>query len=299
MRSHDDSTEVGPAPPGFTPEQWDDFDRDGYLVLPEVLDEHEIEELVDAAHEVAGADPKYRADRYYGIEAIVERHPAFADLIAHPRHVGYAYDVYGEQLRLHMSQLFLRPPGGAVSEWHTDGARMVPYRTYAPRLPLAIKVGYWLTEVSPGMGCLMVIPGSHRTEMIDTYTTHDPRADEVPIAVRRGTITVMHHALWHRVEPNTSDVVRENVYVAYSPSWLQAADRVVTDPDWAASLPRAARIVMRAYQSPYEYAKPGADDVPLFLARADEPSEAGAGGRLVPDHLARHRLPVERFLDHD
>jgi hypothetical protein len=288
--------DVPVAPPGFTAEQWRDFDRDGYLVLPERFDD-DVAELLDAAYAVARADEKYRPDKYYGAEPLVDRHPAFERVIAHPRHVGYAYDLYGEQLRLHTSQLFLRPPGGAVSEWHFDGARLVPYRVYSPRLPLTIKIGYWLTDVTePGAGCLVVIPGSHRRDVLDAYTSHESVPGEVRVTLRRGSVTVMHHALWHRVEPNTSDVVRANFYLGYGPSWVHASDRVAADPEWAATLPRAERIVMRAYRSPYEFAKPPAADVPLFLPRAGDPGVASSR-RSVPQHLARHRLPIERFLD--
>lgn len=295
-RTHDGVATV--APPGFGAEQWAEFDRDGYVVLPDRFDDDVADALLDAAHEVAGADPKYDDGRYYGAEPIVERHAAFADLIAHERHVGYAYDLYGEQLRLHTSQLFLRPPGGAVSEWHFDGARLVPYRAYSPALPLTIKIGYWLTDVTDaGMGSLVVIPGSHRWDTMDAYTSHESVPGEVPVTVRRGTITVMHHALWHRVEPNASDVVRANIYLGYGPSWVHASDRIVADPEWAATLPRAARIVVRAYRSPYAFAKPPADDVPLFLPRDEDPAPLTSEG--VPEHLARHRLPIERFLTAD
>jgi hypothetical protein len=288
---------VDRAPPGFTAEQWRDFDRDGFLVLPDVFSDDAAEALLNAAYHVARADPKYDGEKYYGTEAVVERHVAFADLIAHPRHVGYAYDLYGEQLRLHTSQLFLRPPGGAVSEWHIDGARLVPYRAYSPRLPLTIKIGYWLTDVTEAaMGCLVVIPGSQRWDMIDAYTQHQAVPGEIRVTLRRGTVTVMHHALWHRVEPNSSDTVRANIYLAYGPSWVHASDRIVADRDWAAALPRTARIIMRAYGTPYEFAKPPPADVPLFLPRDDD-ARAVPGPDHVPSHLAPHPLPVERFLD--
>jgi hypothetical protein len=165
-------------------------------------------------------------------------------------------------------------------------------------LPLTIKVGYWLTDVTEvGMGCLVVIPGSHRRDMIDAYTTHDDVPGEVRVTLRRGSITVMHHALWHRVEPNTSDVVRANFYLGYGPSWLHASDRIVADPEWAATLPRAARIVMRAYENPYDFAKPPPEDVPLFLARADDPPGVSPRADRAPSHLARRPLPIERFVD--
>ena len=73
---------------------------------------------------------------------------AFAALVDHPRHVGYAYDLFGELLKLHQSQFFIRPPGGErYNIWHPDGARAVPYGTFSPELPLQIKIGFWLTDL--------------------------------------------------------------------------------------------------------------------------------------------------------
>ena len=74
------------------------------------------------------------------MENIVERDPVFTDLIDHERHVGYAYDLFGELLKLHQSQFFLRPPGGKqYNQWHPDGARALPYGVFSPELPLQIK----------------------------------------------------------------------------------------------------------------------------------------------------------------
>jgi hypothetical protein len=33
----------------------------------------------------------------------------FTELIDHPRHIGFAYDMFGELLKLHISQFFVRP----------------------------------------------------------------------------------------------------------------------------------------------------------------------------------------------
>src|SRR5262249_29661349 len=135
-------------------------------------------------------------------------------------------------------------------------------------------------------------------ERLDAYLTHDDVPGEARVLLRRGSLTLMHHALWHRVERNSSDVTRCNLYLGYSPSWLHASDRVTTDAAWAATLPRTARIVMRPYEDPYDFAKPPAADVPLFLPRAEDPPRPvlRSPEGTVPDDLARQPLPVERFL---
>jgi len=141
----------------------------------------------------------------------------FTDLIDNERHVGYAYDLFGELLKLHQSQFFLRPPGGKqYNQWHPDGARALPYGVFSPKLPLQIKIGYWLTDLPrEKMGNLVVLPGSHRHQYMDGYDTHKSIPGEKVVCPRKGTMTVMHSSIWHRVEPNESEVVRYNIFVAY------------------------------------------------------------------------------------
>ncbi len=66
------------APPGFTPEQWSTFLEDGIV--------------------------------------IVEHDPVLTDLIDHDRHIGYAYDIYGELLKIHQSQLLLAYASGKTQQ---------------------------------------------------------------------------------------------------------------------------------------------------------------------------------------
>jgi hypothetical protein len=283
------------APPGFTPEQRDFFDREGYLILPERLTDDEIDRYVEAIDRHAAADPKYDPSRFYAIENIVELDPIFAELIDHPRHVGYAYDFYGELLKLHLSQFFLRPHGGQHNQWHPDGARAVPYQVFAPDLPCQIKVGYWLTDVPrPGMGNIVMRPRSQRQQYFEYYDTHESVPDELVLCVPRGTITLMNCNVWHRVEPNESDVVRKNFFLAYCPSWIVAADRLINDETWLQTLNREQRIIMRSYRYAYDHTKPPAADFPLFLDR-DTGLDHDSGK--YPDRISLGRR--KRMLAHE
>jgi hypothetical protein len=129
------------APPGFTPEQRAQFDRDGYLHIQGALSEDEINTYLEAIERCLARDEAFDPGKFTAREHIVERDPVFTALIDHPRHVGFAYDFYGELLKLHISQFFLRPRGGWHNPWHPDGARAVPYGVFSPQLPMQIKFG--------------------------------------------------------------------------------------------------------------------------------------------------------------
>tara|TARA_A100001037_G_C15100963_1_gene613968 strand:- start:172 stop:1065 length:894 start_codon:yes stop_codon:yes gene_type:complete len=273
------------APPGFSEEQWDQFMEDGFLVIENALSDDEVDRYVEMIDRAAANDPKYDPSKHFGPNNIVERYPEFAELIDHDRHVGYMHDVYGELLKLHISQIFMRPRDGSHNMWHPDGARAVPYGVFAPEMPMQIKVSYWLTDLPEAeMGNFVCMPGSHRQQYFDHYDTHDSVPGELILKVPKGTMTLMHCNTWHRVEPNHSDVVRKNIFLAYCPSWVCEADRHKSDPDWLATLNREQRIIMRSYDGGYARTKPPASEFPLFLDR--ETGEASDG---VGSEVALHR----------
>lgn len=256
------------APPGFTQNQWAQFCKDGFLVFESAIEPDMVHQLIEVVDQVAEAHPKFSPERYFHTNCIVERSPLFAKLIDNPRHVGLVYDLYGELLKLELSEMFIRPTGGKTTEWHTDGARALPYRIFSPKLPLKVRVSYWLTDViEPEQGALVVIPGSHQQQYLDQYNTHEKAPDEQPVLLPAGSITLHHCDLWHRVEINSSSSIRKNLYLSYCPSWLTSTDRLRSAPSWLASLTREQRIIIRTYEQPYQYAKPPAEEFPLFLSR--------------------------------
>ena len=228
------------APPGFTLEQWETFNRDGMIVIEDALSAEEVAVLVDAVDRVTAADPRYEAGKYLGIQNFVERDPALSALIDHERHIGYMYDLYGELLKLQLSELFLRTPGGGHNNlWHPDGARALPYQVFSPTLPLQTKVGYWLTDLTEQQrGNFVYMPGSHRWQTFEGYDTHNEFEGQQVLQVRPGTMTIMHGNIWHMVQANNSEFTRKNLFLAYSPAWITAVDRYRSDPEWLATLNR-------------------------------------------------------------
>ncbi|MDH6580505.1 phytanoyl-CoA dioxygenase family protein [Kitasatospora sp. MAP5-34] len=279
-----------PAPPGFTPDEWETFERDGILILDDVLSPGETAALRDAV------DARTPRARQGDIVALDSR---FVPLIDHPQHVGRMFDVYGDMLKLLSSELFRREPGQANrNNWHFDGPRLLPFGSFSDRAPLRVKVGYWLTALPrKEMGNLIYVPGSHRWDHLPQYHTHEPHPQEKHLTVGPGAMTLMWGGLWHRVDVNRSRTTRRNVFLEYGPSWLVATDRTHTDPQWAAGLSRERRIILRAYDDPNQGVKPPAEDVPLYLDRLGQDAPDPVGTRYVdhvPLELRRRTTWVER-----
>lgn len=278
------------VPDGFTPEAWDRFARDGILVVEDALDQAQVSRLVAAVEETTEQTDWN----------VVEFDPRFAEMIDHPAHIGYMYDVYGEMLKLLRSEYFKRPPGQEIrNKWHFDGPRVLPFQAFAEHAPLRIKVGYWLTSLPHGdMGNLMYIPGSHRRPYLSTYHTHEPHPDEVALTARPGAMTLMWGGLWHRVAENRSDITRLNMFLEYGPSWIVTSDRTGSDAGWLAGLSRTRRILMRDYVHVNQLVKLPSDDVPLFAPRQGEPDvEADVYGPHVPLELRKRTTWMERHTN--
>jgi hypothetical protein len=283
-----------PAPPGFSDEQWETFMRDGLLVLEGSADPSEVARYRGALAECIAEGPEYRATQTHKLGKIVERHRVFQELIDHPRHVGFAYDLYGEQLKMVQSECFFRPRGGVANQWHFDGPRVVPFKAFSPEIPLKLRIGYWLTDLPQrGMGNFVYIPGSHRPGYTREHVGRDSSPDEVALCIPAGTVTVMNGDIWHRVEENRTDQPRENLFLTYAPSWLTAY--YDCDSAWAQTLPRTRRIIMRPYQDePKSFIRPPADDLPLFLDRDTHLEEDPGTDPRVERHKRRRLTEFEK-----
>ncbi|WP_262061953.1 ectoine hydroxylase [Streptomyces sp. STR69] len=158
---------AGPIPPG----DLQSFERDGFLAMPELLRDDEVdvyrrelERLVD--------DPAIRADERSIVEpkskeirSVFEVHrisEVFARLVRDERVVGRARQILGSDVYVHQSRINVKPGFGASGfYWHSD------FETWHAEDGLpnmrTVSVSIALTENHDTNGGLMIMPGSHRT----------------------------------------------------------------------------------------------------------------------------------------
>ncbi|HEY2205593.1 MAG TPA: ectoine hydroxylase [Pseudonocardia sp.] len=146
-------------------------ERDGFVTVPDLLTPTEVAGF-HAELDWLATDPVVRADERTVIEksaeevrSIFEVHrvsKAIGALAADERVAGRARQILGSDVYIHQARINYKPgfTGGGFY-WHSD------FETWHAEdgMPAmrAVSVSISLTENTPRNGCLMIMPGSHRT----------------------------------------------------------------------------------------------------------------------------------------
>jgi ectoine hydroxylase len=167
----------------LSPEQVQQFDRDGYLFFPSLFTPQETQLLSEAVPALYARREAYNV-REKGSDAVRTNFAAhlysapFARLARHPRMVLPVVQLLGEEVYMHQFKINGKMAfDGDVWQWHQD------YGTWKndDLMPTerAMNVAIFLDDVNAFNGPLMFIPGSHRRGVIDAE--HDLTTTSYPL----------------------------------------------------------------------------------------------------------------------
>ncbi len=142
--------------------------------------------------------------------------PRFARLLDHPVVQPLLAEFLGEDYRHIDNDLYFTYPGYAGGQWHR-GVRAHPtgHLIDGKFVCPMVKVFYCLTDVGPGQGEFVVVPGSHKTLCsIDTARVDLP-AQHCFDDVKAGDSIIFNEALLHNGRPNRSDKTRQTLIVNF------------------------------------------------------------------------------------
>lgn len=230
------------------------YQRDGFIVVPDVLSPAEVAELqavtdefversraVSAHDEVYDLEPGHRADapRVRRIKTPDRHHPAYARMVRHPNIIAVLTRLWGPNVRFDISKLNMKAAGfGSPVEWHQDWA------FYPHSNDDLAAVGIMIDDFTPDNGPMLVVPGSHTGPILDHHANGhfvggvDPRRIDADLSKavmctgRAGSITVHHVRAIHGSAANLSGRPRRFLLHQY-----RAADAwpLITPPsDWGA-----------------------------------------------------------------
>jgi ectoine hydroxylase-related dioxygenase (phytanoyl-CoA dioxygenase family) len=216
------------------------FRRDGYVHLPGVMSEDEMQAIEDVYESflrgeiaVAGKDFNDMTTGEHGTDpagyAVVNvmlprrYHPEWQGNIFERRARSIAEQLCGEGMTIDFDQLLAKSPGrpDAVFHWHQDQAYWID--TDDRRTATC-----WLAVDDSTLenGCMQFLPGSHREPVRphrplhgDRSASHtlvtDLRPDDVmrPVEIRRGDITVHNEGVLHGSGGNTSRDSYRRAYI--------------------------------------------------------------------------------------
>lgn len=231
----------------LTAEQLDDFERDGFVVLPDRFTLDEVAEINEVLSVLVDEDcAENIREKSSGVVRTAMglhlRHERFAELIREPRLLEPAQqilggiDVYAQQVKVNAKEAFT----GEQWQWHYDFATH-HHEDGVPE-PLALNLHIFLDDVTEFNGPLVFIAGSHRdgpapTEL-DTETTSFPLWTVGPDVVgplvergglacpkgRAGTMMIFGDTLVHSSPPNMSPWQRRVFSLIVNPVSNQLRD---------------------------------------------------------------------------
>jgi phytanoyl-CoA hydroxylase len=223
----------GSTPPfrRLTTEQVAQFDRDGFVVVPDVFGAGEVAGIVAELDRFEAEVETFLAEqdgqRFAIAEAgaitfsthLVTRSARLRAFAAHPFFVDVCADLVGPDVNLYWDQaVYKKPDKPRRFPWHQDNG----YAYVEPQQYLTCWVA--LTDATADNGCPQVARGLHRAGTL-AHTYVEPlgwecldQPDDVALAeVGAGGVVVFSSLTPHLTGPNLTDEVRKAYILQYAP----------------------------------------------------------------------------------
>ena len=216
----------------LTPEQIQTFDRDGYVLVPDVFAPREVEILRNFSERERRGEQLFKVVDAAGRESKLASwldiaDDAFGAVTASPRIVGAVRQLLREDVYHWHSKLSVKHPRtGGAWEWHQDYGYWYNDGCLYPRL---ISCMVAVDPANRENGCLKVLTGSHLLGRCDhgkvaSQTGADP--ERLAVVVERlpvhyceapaGSVLFFHCNTFHASEPNLSERPRRAYICCYN-----------------------------------------------------------------------------------
>jgi ectoine hydroxylase-related dioxygenase (phytanoyl-CoA dioxygenase family) len=189
------------------------FQRDGYFVVENILDNDLLLALRRAAIELGARQP----ERGGWNEHSCFRHPAFRRLLGRRPLVDLAGNLVGEDVQLLQLDLLRVHALGGAEDWHRDVERVFDET-------LCVSCAIYLQDTQNEAGALLAMPGSHRWKSSPTPACRGFRDRAVSIPVKAGAAIVHDSGLWHSAAPNSTATDCWALFPIFGPYWIKRRD---------------------------------------------------------------------------
>ncbi|HEX3806644.1 MAG TPA: phytanoyl-CoA dioxygenase family protein [Gaiellaceae bacterium] len=201
-------------------EERDTLDANGFLVLPEVLDDAwlaELRERIAELQELEGRDAGKEVPKQQGVDLLgdlFDKGEVFLRMLRVPKVLAAAQHVLQVDLKVCANNFRAARPGEGNQELHSDYGAL--------REDGAFKLcnSIWLLDdFTPENGATRLVPGSHRAGGLPAEAMDDPAAshpDEIVVTAKAGTVVVFNGHTWHGGTQNRTSVPRRAITLAYA-----------------------------------------------------------------------------------
>lgn len=210
----------------MTPEEKFMFDLEGYIVIKNVLTPAEITAMNKTADAVWPAEDE--TENFRRTSQISQWGIDFQNLMDHPKVLPYLVELLGPKVRVDHDYCIFMKKGGQSGRLHggeTDraGDHWYKYRDGRMRNGLTVAT-FFLSHADVGDGGFCCIPGSHKSNFVDSLpddVRHYERQPHYVVQppVEAGDVLIFTEALMHGTMPWTANHERRALLYKYSPGY--------------------------------------------------------------------------------
>ena len=253
------------------------FDLTGYLVIEDVLTAQEVAKankaidrhqdqgcLSPREQALDGGSPTLKGDRGRGdLGGLLHWEEPwcepFREMLVHARIVPYLNEILGKGFRMdhHMSLIFMDKGAEGLVFHGSSGPGFDPNQYYIyrhGRMHCGLTVAtFQLTDVNPGDGGLIVVPGSHKSNFpcpqeMKLYQKYPEHVRQ--IVCKAGSVVIFTEAVTHGTLPWKANHPRRSILTRYTagnlayvpaypiPEWANERQRAVMEPPYHTRLNR-------------------------------------------------------------
>ena len=256
----------------ITTQQREDFEHDGFLVIPGALPEQMVDRLlavVDRLYADGMAGEGMNDRGFWHMRNCLPTDDIFLELLDWPATVPLIPQLLNHNIQLITSHLVVRPPidrdgdsSYGRSGWHRDGGT-APQDLGVSQPRMFIKIAYWLSDISePERGAIRLLPESHDTK-VELPDSDFEAQEHLAIRCRPGDAVLFENRTLHSVGPNFSSITRKSLFFGYGYRWLRPMDYITMPPELLVRCDPIRRQLLGDTTGAMAFQLPEAEDVPL------------------------------------
>ena len=210
--------------PGI-PEQVEAIRRDGYVVVPDLISQQEVDEIKASLApwlrgELMGRNDfeGIRSERVY---ALLAKAPPVARIIEHPDVLALLDALLTPHYRLSACLAIQVHPGETPQGWHADDSYVWIPR---PRPMMGVSAIWAFDDFTDDNGATEVIPGSHLWGPDEQAEPDDARA--VRVIMPAGSVVLFAGTLEHRGGAHRGSATRLGITPQYCEPWVRQIENM-------------------------------------------------------------------------
>ncbi|MEM7428897.1 MAG: phytanoyl-CoA dioxygenase family protein [Pseudomonadota bacterium] len=211
----------------LTEEQKQSFERDGLLVLRDLIDKDTCARLTEAGDRLAGDFIHQSEQKYLQERRSFVQEEAFFDMVAYGPAVSLIVQLLSPNIHLQSAGIIYKHPEEPDTEpgargWHRDIG--ITSDLGHDKLPLVgIKVCYCLTDFDgPNSGLTSLAPKSHVSgKPLPVFNGEYGPRDACDLELKAGDAFLFENRIYHSATRNLTDRTSKVVIYGYSYRWMK------------------------------------------------------------------------------